>query len=387
MPAIRCFLSGVVLGLVLYPGVAKLRAAEESNKPEPAAETPSNPTTQKSEDSSAAKKSELAISAALNWLARHQLPDGRWSLSKYQTVCKDPPCSGPGAQSTDTAATAFGLLPFLAAGQTHKSQGPYRSTVTNGLSWLMRNQKPDGDLRGGGNMYSHGLATLALCEAYGPTGDPAFGYAAQAAIDFIQKAQNQRTGGWRYTPGDEGDTSVLGWQLEALQSGRLAGLKVKPESLEDAGKWLKSVASGEQGGKSAYTPGSGPTPTMTAVGLLSRQILGAKPEDPALIEGRQYLLANLPDRSGRNGYYWFFATQVLHHAGGPDADAWKRSVSQKLVASQCQDGCAAGSWDPQKPSADTWGTHGGRLMVTSLSVLTLQVETGKLLLFDRDAKK
>ena len=388
MPAVRCLLLGVALGLFLSPGAARLRAAEESTQPKPTAEATSKPASPESDDSSVDKKA-AAIAAALNWLARHQLPDGSWSLTNFATACKEPTCSGPGAQPMDTAATAFGLLPFLAAGQTHltpNSKGPHRATITSGLAWLMRNQKQDGDLRGSGTMYSHGLAAMTLCEAHGLTGDEALGRAAQAAIDFIQKAQNQRTGGWRYRPGDEGDTSVLGWQLQALQSGRLAGLKVKPEALEDAGKWIKSVAAGAQGGMSMYTPGAAPTPTMTAVGLLSRQILGAKPEDPALVEGRAYLLANRHDRAGRNGYYWYYAAQVLHRVGGADAETWSRNACQTLITSQCQEGCAAGSWDPQKPTADTWGRHGGRLMITSLSVLTLQVETGKLLLFDRDAK-
>ena len=75
-------------------------------------------------------------------------------------------------------------------------------------------------------MYAHALATMALCEAFGMTGDQRVGAAAQAAVDFIAAAQNRQTGGWRYHPGEEGDTSVMGWQIMALKSARLAGLKV-----------------------------------------------------------------------------------------------------------------------------------------------------------------
>ena len=64
-------------------------------------------------------------------------------------------------------------------------------------------------------MYSHGLATIALSEAYGLSGDKVVGAAAQKAVDFILMAQNKNDGGWRYNPGDPGHTSVVGWQLMA----------------------------------------------------------------------------------------------------------------------------------------------------------------------------
>ena len=66
-------------------------------------------------------------------------------------------------------------------------------------------------------MYSHGLATIALCEAYGLSGDKQAGVAAQRAVNFILTAQNPNDGGWRYNPKDPGDTSVVGWQLMALK--------------------------------------------------------------------------------------------------------------------------------------------------------------------------
>ena len=69
-------------------------------------------------------------------------------------------------------------------------------------------------------MYGHGLATIALSEAYGLTGDSQVGQAAQGAVNFILAAQNSKDGGWRYNPKDPGDTSVLGWQLTALKSAR-----------------------------------------------------------------------------------------------------------------------------------------------------------------------
>ena len=155
---------------------------------------------------------------ALVWLANHQSFDGHWSLRDYTQRCTDKTCTGQSSISSDAGATALGLLPFLATGQTHKSRGPYKEHILKGVKWLIEHQQVDGNLARGSMplMYGHGLATIALSEAYGLTGDKAVGAAAQKAVDFIVSAQNAKDGGWRYNPKDPGDTCVLGWQLQAL---------------------------------------------------------------------------------------------------------------------------------------------------------------------------
>jgi hypothetical protein len=319
------------------------------------------------------KQSERAVAAALNWIARHQNRDGSWSL-KHTANCKGGFCSGPGEAQSTGAATALGLLPFLAAGQTHQSNGPYQKNITAGINALIKGQKPNGDLSNGGSqMYSHGLATIALCEAYGMTKDSRVGFAAQAAIDFIQTGQN-REGSWRYSHGsDDSDTSVHGWQVMALKSGQMAGLKVNPNSLNNARKYLSTCSRGTYKSEFSYTPGGGSTFTMTSVGLLCSQYLGAKRDDPVIAGGVEYLMKRKPDINQRNTYYWYYATQVMHNVPGPQWDEWNRSMRRLLIESQEKSGCAAGSWDPNKPDPDPWGNQGGRLMVTSLSCLTLEV--------------
>ena len=103
--------------------------------------------------------SEKAVLGALSWLARHQAPDGSWSIEGFSRQCKDEKCSGPGEARADTAATALGLLPFLAAGQTHATKGPYQKTAYKGLYYLMMHQKANGDLGGDDRqgMYGHGM--------------------------------------------------------------------------------------------------------------------------------------------------------------------------------------------------------------------------------------
>ena len=326
---------------------------------------------------------EAAVSRGLRWLASVQNDDGSWSLANYEQHNR------PGNRG-DAAGTALALLPFLGAGQTHEF-GPYKETVAKGLAWLLKNQKPNGDLRanypGDAGMYAHGQAAIVLCEAYAMTGDQQFRTAAQKGIDFIQQAQHIK-GGWRYRPGQAGDTSVLGWQLMALQSARAPnlGLDVDDNTLQLADLYL-SNASGKSrqqgiptGALYNYQPRQGkPTPTMTAEALLCRMYLGWERDDPRMMVGVRWLVEeHLPSYQTKNIYYWYYGTQLLHHYGGSLWERWNRQVREILVATQDKKGRKAGSWNP----ADfQWGPRGGRIYVTSLSVCTLEVYYRHLPLF------
>ena len=332
------------------------------------------------------KHTERAVTAALVWLAKHQDYDGHWSLSDYTAHCADKTCTGGGEVFADAGGTAMGLLPFLAAGQTHRSKGPYMDNVRRGIGWLIGHQQSDGNLAKGAQsmMYSHGLATIALCEAYGLTGDKDVGRAAQGAVTFILAAQNTADGGWRYMPKDPGDTSVVGWQIMALKSAHMAGLDVGGSVFSGASKWLDLV-SVNNGSEYCYQENMNPTPTMTSVGLLCRQYLGAKRNNPMLTGGMTYLMNHLPDeRDFTNVYYWYYATQVMHNMSGSEWDTWNRKMRDLLVHSQIRDvnECANGSWAPEK---DPWGRRGGRVMQTSLSTLTLEIYYRYLPLFKAEA--
>jgi hypothetical protein len=325
------------------------------------------------------KMSERALAAGLYWLARHQAKNGNWSLKEYTKECTDKTCSGVATQESLSAATAMGVLPMLAAGQTHSSQGPFQKSVKSAVSWLIAHQKPDGDLSVGADqqMYSHAMATIALVEDYRMTRDKTIGTAAQKAVDFIEAAQHPVTGGWRYHPAQEGDTSVLGWQLTALDSARRAGLAVKPGTLDGAKRFLASVekrdSDGKPTGRFSYQPDGKATPTISAIGLLSNQYLKADRSDPLFFAGENYLAENMPELESRNVYYWLYATQVLHRAADANWDKWNRRVRKLLVEPQDRTGCAAGSWNPEKPNHDAWGPNGGRLMMTSFSCMILEV--------------
>ncbi|MBI3407168.1 MAG: terpene cyclase/mutase family protein [Planctomycetes bacterium] len=319
--------------------------------------------------------SEAAVTGGLQWLARHQQADGSWKLD-------DPRFKDRGSNN-DIAGTAFGLLPLLGAGKTHKlkKDNPYDKPIEYALMFLIRKQnKQSGDF-GGGTMYSHGLATIAMCEAYGLSQDPLLRRPAQLGVNFIVKAQHDK-GGWRYSPGQAGDTSVVGWQVMALKSAQMAGLDVPDVSMRKAVNFLESEVGSKDDDGYGYS-GVGSTPTMSAVGLLCRQYLQAwGDKNPRMIKGvRNFILTNPPN--AKNMYYSYYATQVMHHFGGEEWKKWNEKMRDDLIASQEKGkGAMGGSWSS---AGDPHGSAGGRLMQTSLSILTLEVYYRHLPLYYRDS--
>jgi hypothetical protein len=87
------------------------------------------------------------------------------------------------------------------------------------------------------------------------------------------------------------------------------------------------------------------------------------------------------DPKATNLYYDFYATQVLHHWGGPEWTAWNQKLRDYLVRTQSSAGHAAGSWHFQ----DQHGDRGGRLYSTAMAVMTLEVYYRYLPLYGRQS--
>jgi hypothetical protein len=327
-------------------------------------------------------ESEAAVARGLTWLAKQQKANGCWTFD--------------GSARTETSvATGMALLPFLAAGQTHKP-GPgnkYQNTVERGLAFLLGNQQPNGQFRiaqGNHTMYGHAICTMAVCEAYGMTGDKSrlLG-AAQKAINFTMQAQGS-DGSWGYLPNGVGDTSIVGWQVQALQSARMCkDMVVDKAVLERARGFLDKIAGPDsikdKYGYSLANPGR-PTAgsVMTSVGLLCRYYMdGWGPDNPGMAAGVEGILKNPPAPNRFNMYYYYYATQVVHfHAGDAWHKDWNPKMRDLLINLQSRDGSNAGSW-----TGDTFllGTNVGRVGITSMALLTLEVYYRHLPLYKRDS--
>ncbi len=315
--------------------------------------------------------SEKAVAAALKWLAEHQFYDGSWSFNHTRAPSCGGQCRNPGTlEDARIGATAMGLLPFLGAGQTQEA-GHYKRTVKNGLYYLISKMKltPQGGnmWEPGGRMYSHGLASIALCEAYALTRDRGLREPAQQALNFICFAQDPVGGGWRYDPREKGDTSVVGWQVMALKSGRMAYFNVPEAPFKKATQFFDSVQEDSGAFYGYLDPGRGEA--TTAVGLLCRMYLGWGKDHPALRRGVQWLSDTGPSRGDM--YYNYYATQVLRHWEGDLWKKWNDVMRDQLVSTQARGGHEAGSW--YFPGGDLGAERGGRLYCTSMATMVLEV--------------
>ncbi len=346
-------------------------------------------------DSGDGQLTEPAIEHGLEYFARTQFPDGHWSLHESPPgVSLD--ATSLGELHADTAATGLALLTYMAAGYTHQDE-KYRDTVHRGLDWLMKHQAADGNLSYRGSdathFYSQGIATMALCEAYGMTQDRELRAAAQKAIDFIVAAQDPSRGGWRYVAREGSDTSVTGWQLMALRSAKGAGLNVPDPTLRKIGHWLDLAHAGR--GTYVYNPwnldtaeeskGRAPSPTMTAQAMVMRMYLGEN-DQAALRQGADYLLAHLPEPAGaetalRDCYYWYYGNMAMFLLHGDYWKAWNDRVTPLVRAGQVERGPLKGSWSGNDPVPDYWNAKAGRHYVTAMHVLTLEFRYWHLPLF------
>jgi len=346
------------------------------------------------------KASEVAVKESLNWLARHQYPDGTWNFDHQRGDCQGR-CGDPGKYTGAVrGATGLAMLTFLGAGQTQNTKGPYREVVERGAGALVRLMKVGKN--GGsfhepqGSMYSHGIASMAICESYAMTGDRRLREPAQLAINYISYAQDPKGGGWRYKPRQPGDTSVMGWQVMALKSGYMASLSVPPNVVEGARFFLDSAQ--KSGGAEYYyaveeSDGRGgivKLPGMvfdkktgkvkekkphgsaatSAIGLLCRMYLGWEHDNEVLKRGVLRLAESGPSKD--NPYFNYYGSQVLFQYTSGKGELWGKwngKMRDMLIQSQSKEGHEKGSW------SFGGGTNekGGRLYCTAMTAMTLEI--------------
>lgn len=301
-----------------------------------------------------AEATEDAVLKSLQWLKTSQRTDGSWAG-------QDP-----------SAMTGLALLAFLAHGETPASVA-YGDTVTQALKYLLARQTPQGAFSA--NVYAHAIATYAMAEAYTLTRILELRAPLEKGTRIILDGQ-QTTGGfdYNYRKSDRFDTSVTGWQVQALKAARLAGADSPglEEGLTKASRFLANDAFSHDGsgfvyeGKPGIPASTGGRPSMTGVGTLCLQMLGQPACLPVKSGLRSLLRAELdwPENGKAGVYGGYYITQAKFQAGDKtDWSAWNRAMQHTLLAHQKKDGhWEQGDYDN--------GTH---VYTTTLCTLMLEV--------------
>jgi len=302
---------------------------------------------------------EPAVIKALEWLKKSQAADGSWGPNK-------------------PAMTGLALLTFLAHGATPSSE-PYGQTVEKAIRFLGRRQDLDGrfcqiDQPGA---YAHAIAAYAVSEAFGLTRIPSLKPVMEKSIQVILDGQ-QAGGGWDYDYKKTArrDTSVAGWQIQALKAACMAGAENAGlrEALDKAAGDLKRAQDAETG-RFFYTDKSGhKTDSITGIAVLCLLLTGNENarETKAGLQALAHVDCNWEKPPAWPLYAWYYITQARFHQGGSAWARWNNHFARVYVKNQNEDG----SWtSPGAQAGRETGNevHLGPVYSTTLAALTLQV--------------
>jgi len=271
------------------------------------------------------RRTEAAIVRGLQFLKTSQSPDGRWEVDDGNTV----------------GFTAFSMIAFMLNGHAPNKKLPYGETLTKAVNALLK--EPEGQVTGymGSNMYAHGLATLALSEAWGQTDkDDKVQETLKAAVKVILRAQNE-AGGWRYDPQPgSADVSVTAMQVVALAAARQAGIFVPDETINRAVRYVNMCHQTNRGGFS-YMAGLGDSGfARTAAATFSLMMLG-RHEFKEVKDGVRFLQKEAPAAMKETDHYMYghyYAALVMYQAGSQEFKEWYPRIRDIMLSRQAANG-------------------------------------------------
>ncbi len=270
-------------------------------------------------------KTERAIDRGLKYLMSNQNDDGSWG-SRYRV-----------------GVTSLTLMACMARGEipTHGKYGDqlelavdYLLQISRGGSGYLATPKT-------GLMYEHGLATLALTELWGMTGEKKIRRALKKAVKVILRAQNPK-GGWRYKPQPrDADLSVTVMQVVALASAKEAGIFVPDETIDEAIKYTRSCWNKKNGGFGYKGPGDAHFAT-TAAAVTALCMSGRHDSEPTQA-GIQYLQENDKDVSRHFYYSQYYGALALNQASQDIFKEWYPIARKALLKKQQENGSWGGT--------------------------------------------
>ncbi len=298
----------------------------------------------------------------LLWLVHAQEKSGQWD-----------PVQWGGEREYTVGLTGMALLSVVRSGDDLPGR---EKSIEQAVAFLLKQQAQSGRLGDefAGTMYNHGIASVALLEAYNSTRDPDLVKPIEEALAFMRTRQ-LRSGGWGYKRGssESANTSISVWPLQALLLAARMGLEDADRALERGLAWLVTVV--DHRGQFGYAQlqqrpeGSNALTAMGAYCVLKAVNEGVQinPEIRGKIE--MALARQSGEETQKTDFYrTYFQVCALKEA---HADKWVESLAalrDDLVSSRQQSGPNEGSWNPE----DQWGSVGGRIYSTALASLSLE---------------
>jgi hypothetical protein len=315
------------------------------------------------------------IDGSLAWLALHQGDDGHFGGDATAARCKalkhDPACIASASEPNPLGATGLAVLAFLDF-RDQDVKRLFEPTLSRGIQWIVAQQQADGSFAGqnrGYYGYESAIGLMALGNAAASTGDPALVAAVQRGINFYALHQG-KDGGFRYRLDQDGDLSVTGWFVQAVESARHAGVVVPDDMTKGLDRFLNPVTLGPP--PHAFGYGQGPNAykesvSLDPVGMLSMSIL--RPLSPQWY-GEDWR-ASLATSKFRGTYWLYYGVRVLLFLDGKVSDKM-RGYLNDLAAKQVTKGNSAGMI-PIDGSGPDWAfRNAGATSATAFATLTLE---------------
>jgi hypothetical protein len=308
------------------------------------------------------------IDGALAWLALHQADDGHFGDDAAAARCKamghDPACVASPNEPWPLAATGLSVLAFLDF-RDQDVKRLFEPTLARGIAWIVTQQKPDGSFKDKGRQgYAAAIGLMALGQAAASTRDPKLKAAVERGIGFYSKHHGPNGGYW-YGLDRDGDLSVTGWYVQAVEAAANAGVAIPDEMRQGLERFLNAVSVGPPQWKFAYHVGEKERPSLSAVGMLVSSIL--RPQSPQWWgdDWRALLSKGSP---GGETYGLYYGVRVLLFLDGNVSPVWRAYLTD-LAKKQSVTGTAAG-----RISLDSEWTFkpNGATTATAFATLTLE---------------
>jgi hypothetical protein len=302
---------------------------------------------------------DVAVDKGLEYLASQQQEDGHFG---------DPKAKLPNVY------TALACMAYMASGH-FPGRSRFGENLRRGILYLVEaaeKEKGYFGKEGEGRMYSHGICTLALSEAYGMLQKEEENYKIKDALDLAIKVivngqvkeESKHFGGWRYKPtGKDADLSVAVWQALALRSAKNCQIEVPEDTIANALVYIRNTF--DKKVKAFSYQGGNPSVAMRSAGVVGMLALGANQtdKDRYMVENSgNYLLKQDPKKGGHFWYQSYYLATASNMMGDTHREAMLPKLEEFIVSLQNPNG------EFQKHQG-----HSGGVYSTAFAVICLAV--------------